>query len=57
MQTDNFQEIFKEAIANYHTSEIVRLESLPISPMPDKIDEEIDFNLTLHYLKLAEAMR
>ncbi len=40
---------FKETLI----SEIERLESLPISQIPNDIDDEIDFNITLNYLKLA----
>jgi len=46
---------FNEVLIKEIQKEIDKLESLPVSSIPDEIDEEIDFNLTLHYLKLANA--
>lgn len=46
---------FNGILAKEINKEIDKLESLPISSIPDEIDEEIDFNLTGLYLKLKEA--
>ncbi|MHB8569651.1 MAG: hypothetical protein ACYC97_05565 [Metallibacterium sp.] len=46
---------FNEILVKEINKEIDRLESLPVSSIPDEIDEEIDANLTLYYLKLANA--
>ncbi|MHB8360009.1 MAG: hypothetical protein ACYDCP_11015 [Thermoplasmataceae archaeon] len=46
---------FNEILIKEIQKEIDKLESLPISSIPDEIDEEIDFNLTLYYLKLANV--